>query len=169
MPHYIATELYADNAPMLAKVNPPLRSVSERIALEDEVFDWDDFMYATDHAPHTLEEKNSDNPPSGISSEDMYGELAMRLFSDHSRLARATSYNAAQWFGLSDRGRIAEGFLADLVIVLGSDGSLQNDRPPKRLYTKCGWTPYGDMHCNESIPYTIKRGKVIAKGGEVLV
>lgn len=155
------------------KVNPPLRPDCEQAALSRALSRAQAFMLASDHAPHTPEEKAGEKPASGIPSVDRYGNLVVRLmdllsFFTPVYAARATSYNAAQWFGLDDRGRIAPGFLADIAVI--RRGVTESDlQLPKRLYTKCGWDPYDGIVAENTVAYTIKRGKVIAEGGKVLV
>jgi len=164
-PHHILACAYEDT--VLFKVNPPLRPESERRSLRNSVADEkNDFMYATDHAPHTIAEKESPKPPSGISSIDRY-PIAFKIF-HHPGDSRVSSYNAAQWFGLGDRGRVAEGFLADLAVIKYDWLTPPDYGKSCSLYTKCGWTPYEKDLATTTVKCTIKRGKVIANGGRVI-
>ncbi|MBI5347569.1 MAG: dihydroorotase family protein [Candidatus Aenigmarchaeota archaeon] len=145
-----------------AKMNPPLRPESDRRAVWSGLKDKVD-MLATDHAPHTKEEKDSPNPPSGVPGADNYSNIASMLIEAFgpARTAQLTSYNAARRFGMHDRGRMQEGMLADIVVME------MKECWPNRLYTKCGWSPYEGMRFPGRATHTIYRGKIIMEDGEL--
>jgi dihydroorotase len=155
----------------LGKMNPPLRNRQDRDYVMESVIRGDVPFIVTDHAPHTLEEKRAGdfwNAPSGVPTVEHYGNFAALLLArgmGPKELARATSYNATQFFKLEGKGRIEEGCLADLVIL--------DTRRPVRVgppyQAKCGWSPLEGMEFPGGPSYTIRRGRVIVEGGRLLV
>ena len=139
-PHHIYFNRDTAAGPLF-KANPPLRSRSDSAALLESVRRGE-CMLATDHAPHTLEEKMSPNPPSGMPGLDTYGNFVLWLlrakYVSPGAAAKITSYNAARFFNIAG-GRIAEGFPAKFT-VLGTQGEtvIRN----ADMKTKCGWTPF---------------------------
>ncbi len=127
-----------------AKVNPPLRSAEERAAIfEAFMLGQIDFL-ASDHAPHSIEEKEREfaAAPCGapgvetavplMLSQVKKGALPLGTF------VRASSERSAEVFGLN-KGSIAEGKDADLMVV----DPLESVRiKADRLHSKCGWTLY---------------------------
>lgn len=150
-------------------VNPPLRGPKERAALWKAFASGEADTLASDHAPHTLEEKGRglDKAPSGLPGVETM--LPLMLAKVRSRalglgvLVRCASEGPAQAFGLP-KGRIAEGLDADLVIAdLARVQALQ----ATRLHSKCGWTPF-EGH-KAVFPHTlILRGEVVLDQGEAL-
>lgn len=140
-PHhlFLNTDAYAHYG-NLVKMNPPVREESDRAAVFAALADGTIDVVATDHAPHTLEEKSSANPPSGVPGiEDSFHLLFTAYHEGRislSRLLSAMSTLPARISGFSDRGEIAEGNLADLVIV---EPNIEWIRDEKAV-SKCGWT-----------------------------
>ncbi len=153
----------------LLKINCPLRDEKDRKELVDGIRKEKIDMLATDHAPHTLEEKNSSNPPSGMPGLDTYGNFALWLMVEHKvkpqTIARVTSLNAANYLGIKDKARIKEKCIADLV-VLDTKGKTKIEN--KSLYTKCGWSSFDGKTFPGRIVCTIKNGVIAAKDGVVL-
>jgi len=99
-------------------MNPPLRSTADVHAL------WDNLQFvdaiATDHAPHTLEEKVGGAPPLGVPGLETMLPLLLTAVQQSSSLGRigaARLRGPAQLFSLEGKGRIASGYDADLVLV----------------------------------------------------
>jgi len=127
------------------RMNPPLRSESRREELYERVVDGTVDMVATDHAPHTAAEKETDlwSAPSGVPGvESMLPLLLQEVRSGGLTLERVrdlVAANPADRFGLDDKGRVEEGYDADLALVD------LDDADPIRgeaLHTKCDWTPF---------------------------
>ncbi|MBI2971044.1 MAG: dihydroorotase family protein [Candidatus Aenigmarchaeota archaeon] len=152
----------------LLKVNPPLRSDAERRALLRALKKGRISTLATDHAPHTLQEKLSTGP-SGMPGLDTYGNCVLWLMQEHNvqpeLLARMTSHNAARYLNLKDRGRIKESFRADFAILDTQGTTVVRN---KELYTKCGWSAFGGVEFPGRVINTIKNGVVLMKDGKVL-
>lgn len=151
----------------LLKMNPPLRSEAERRALLRAVKKGRISMLATDHAPHTLQEKLV-QVPSGVPGLDTYGNFVLWLMREHSvkpeLLAVMTSHHAARFLGLADRGVIKKGCKADLAIL---DRKGRTTIENKKLYTKCGWSPFNGMAFPGRILYTIRDGRAVTEKGKV--
>ncbi len=152
------------------KMLPPLQTEEDRLYLIDGMRNGDVDFYATDHAPHTKEEKQSDKPPSGVPGDDTYGNTVALLIKEYGLSAQCmmklTSYNAARFFGLTDRGMIQEGKRADITIL---DLNHPAEVTSERLYTKCKWSPFEGMIFPGQVMHTIKNGKIVSNYDEVLV
>ncbi|MFC7132908.1 MULTISPECIES: dihydroorotase [Salinibaculum] len=127
------------------RMNPPLRREKRRQRVYDRVADGTVDMIATDHAPHTSEEKDASiwDAPSGVPgvetalplllAEARNGDLS------YERVRDLTAANPADVFDLPDKGRIAEGNDADLVLV---DTATTEPIRAAQLHTNCDWTPF---------------------------
>lgn len=160
------------------KMNPPLRLEADKRALFDGLVNGLIHMLATDHAPHTMEEKLSDEAPSGVPNLDDYGRIVSGLIEDGikpQRIAEVTSFNPAAYLGLPERGRIQEGYVADLAIIekrsiFADLAKVELDTNNEdKLYTKCGWSPYERERFPCHVAYTIHRGQIVKEKGQVLV
>lgn len=81
-PHHLLLSQESCRDPGLCRVNPPLRSEEQRRRLLSLFLSGAVDMYATDHAPHALQEKKSPSPPPGICSLDVASSLLLRLWRD---------------------------------------------------------------------------------------
>lgn len=154
----------------LAQMNPPLRSPHDNQvlwqALRDGVIDF----IATDHAPHTLEEKALEYPnsPSGMpgveTSLPLMLTAAMQGQCSVAQVVNWMSTAVASSYGIPNKGAIAPGFDADLVLV-----DLQTYHPVKReeLLTKCGWSPFEGWNLTGWAHTTIVGGEVVYHKGKL--
>jgi dihydroorotase len=154
----------------LAQMNPPLRSHHDNEvlwqALRDGVIDF----IATDHAPHTLEEKAQTYPnsPSGMPGV----ETSLALMLTAAMAGKCTVPQVVNWmstavaraYGIQNKGAIASGYDADLVLV-----DLQNYRPvlQEELLTKCGWSPFTGWNLTGWAKTTIVGGQIVYDQGKV--
>ncbi len=154
----------------LAQMNPPLRSPHDNEvlwqALRDGVIDF----IATDHAPHTLEEKALEYPnsPSGMPGV----ETSLPLMLTAAMQGRCTLAQVVNWmstavakaYGIPNKGAIAPGYDADLVLV-----DLNTYRPVRReeLLTKCGWSPFEGWNLTGWSVTTIVGGEIVYDKGEL--
>jgi dihydroorotase len=161
------TEAYGEIG-TLAQMNPPLRSPHDNEVLwqglKDGVLDF----IATDHAPHTLEEKAQPYPnsPSGMPGV----ETSLPLMLTQAVAGRCTVAQVANWmstavakaYGIPNKGVIAPGYDADLVLV-----DLNTCRPVLRqdLVTKCGWSPFEGWNLTGWPVVTIVGGQVVYERG----
>jgi dihydroorotase len=129
-----------------------------------------DFL-ATDHAPHTKEEKARDifDAPAGVPNLDTYGNfvswLIVRCDVHPTLISRVCAYNPALFLGLNDRGRIEVGKKANLTIL---DLQKRVKISSEHLYTKCGWSPFEGYEFPGSVRHTILNGTVVTEYDEVL-
>lgn len=151
----------------LAQVNPPLRSQEDVDALwaQSDIID----MIATDHAPHTRDEKAGTSPPSGVPGlETMLPLLLTAAHAGRLRLpdiARWTSTRPAEVFGLVNKGHIATGYHADLTVVdLEQTWAIQNDC----LFTRCGWSPFAGRTVRGRVKQVYLRGQQVFAEGRIL-
>jgi dihydroorotase len=144
-------------------MNPPLRSESRRAAVFERVADGTVDMVATDHAPHTVEEKEQGlwDAPSGVPGVETMLPLLLELARggdlSYERVRDLTSTTPADVFDLPDKGRIEPGADADLVLV---DPDSPRDIRGDDLHSKCGWTPF-EGFSGVFPDLTLVRGRVV--------
>ena len=164
-PHHIALN---DSAVLkygsLAKMNPPLRSEEDRLRIIKGIKEGTIEIIATDHAPHTKEEKEKEitKAPSGIigletSFSVCYENLVLTGEISLMKLIELMSYNPARIYGL-DGGKIEEGEVADLAII-DLDGIYKIDK----FKSKSSNTPFKDKNLKGEVIYTISDGKIVYK------
>ena len=164
-PHHLLLNL--DNCHSLdCKVDPPLRTKKDNSGLYDAFRTGKIPILSSDHAPHTIDEKRSANPPSGLPGVETMVPLMLNEVSEGrlelSRLVNAMSEAPAERLGL-DRGRISEGMPADLIMV-----DMNNSKPIDldKLHSKSNWTPFEDWPA--IFPsHVYRRGELIAESGEI--
>jgi len=151
----------------IAKTNPPLRS--EKEAISPEYLEMIDII-ATDHAPHTLQEKRENiwDAPPGIPNLEVTLKLLLTLNAKKllrlSKIKEMLSEKPARIFGLKNKGRIKVGMDADLVIIdPKKTGKIKSDE----FYSKAHYTPFEGMEYTGEPVMTILRGKLIMKDGEI--
>lgn len=154
----------------LAQMNPPLRSPQDNQILWQALLDGVIDFIATDHAPHTLEEKAKGYPntPSGMPGV----ETSLPLMLTQAREGKCTVAQVANWmsaavakaYKIPNKGAIAAGYDADLVLV-----DLENYRPVLReeLLTKCGWSPFEGWNLTGWPSVTIVGGQVVYEQGKL--
>jgi dihydroorotase len=154
----------------LIKCNPAIKTRADRDALRDAVQRDVIDVLATDHAPHTLEEKHRDyfNAPSGLPLVQhflpMMLELAHRGVLSLAQVVEKAAHNPARLFHVVDRGFIREGYYADLAVVdLGSEQLVRDEGV---LY-KCGWTPLAGETLHSKVVMTILGGEIVFRDGVV--
>jgi dihydroorotase len=163
------TDAYA-NIGTLAQMNPPLRSHHDNEVLWAALLDGTIDFIATDHAPHTLEEKAKGYPntPSGMPgvetalpvmlTQAVAGKCTIEQVSNWMSTAVATAYQ------IPNKGSIEVGYDADLVLV-----DVTNYHPVERqdLETKCGWSPFEGWNLTGYPVYTIVNGNVVFEKGTI--
>ncbi len=153
-----------------AKMNPALRSKEDVNALWKAINDGTVDCIATDHAPHTKEEKEADywEAPSGVPGLETMLPLLLDAVNKGrmtlQQLARLTSENPARLFGIKNKGRIAIGADADLVIVdMNKEEKVKNEE----LFTKCKWSPFNGWKLKGRPVTTIVKGNIVYDDGEI--
>ena len=152
------------------QMNPPVREARHREALWAGVNSGLIDVLGSDHAPHTLEEKAKPYPtsPSGMTGVQTLvpimlnhvntGKLSLQRFVD------LTSHGPARIFGISRKGRIAEGYDADFTIVdMARTETIEN----RWIESRCGWTPYDGVKVQGWPVGTIIRGRTVMWAGHL--
>lgn len=165
-----APEVY-ERLGALAQMNPPIRGARHREALWKAVDDGLVDCLGSDHAPHTLEEKQKPYPdtPSGMPGVQTLvpvmldhvnaGRLSLERFVD------LTATGPARLFGIAGKGRIAPGYDADFTIVdLKAERTITN----QWIVSRCGWTPFDGMKVTGWPIATLLRGEIIARDGHLV-
>ena len=134
-----------DRLGSLVKMNPSIKNREDNLALWDGLLNGALEVIATDHAPHTTEEKQQPFPkcPSGLPAVE--NSLALMLNEVNS--GRCTIEQVVQWmcvnpakvWNIENKGKIARGMDADLVLV---DLNLEQEVRNENQLTKCGWSPW---------------------------
>ena len=160
---------YAARGPLI-KCNPAIKTPADRQALMAGLVDGRLAVVATDHAPHTLEEKGQKyfKCPSGLPLV----QHALLLMLEHVHdgtlplelVVEKTSHSVADLFGIRDRGYIREGYFADLVLV---DHKTPTTVRREDVLSKCGWSPFEGDTFRSSIVTTIVNGTVAYENGRV--
>lgn len=157
-----------DELGTFGRMNPPLRSEARREALFERVADGTVDVVATDHAPHTREEKDAGiwDAPSGVPGVEtmlpLLLEEARKETLSYERVRDLVAANPADAFGLTRKGRVEEGLMADLVLV---DPDASREIRGEDLHSKCGWTPFEGM-TGVFPELTMVRGNVVWEDGE---
>jgi dihydroorotase len=157
------------------KVNPPLRTLEDNVALLAALATGDIDIVATDHAPHLLEEKNQlyVKAPSGVPGLEICLALLLNAVNlgqlSLQDVVRATSTRPAHLFKLEDRGSLDIGQKADLVMVdMNLEKTVENGGPGAR-YTKPQWSPFAGRSFKGWPVMTVVDGEIRMKNGQILV
>lgn len=154
-----------------AQMNPPLRSPENNEVLWRALLDGVIDFIATDHAPHTLEEKAKPYPnsPSGMPGVEtsLPVMLTQAIAVGRCSVAQVSNWMStavAKGYNIPNKGAIAPGYDADLVLV-----DLNNYRPvlASELQTKCGWSPFEGWQLTGWPVVTIVGGQVVYDHGKL--
>jgi len=152
------------------KWNPAIKSKDDRDALWEALKDNKIDIIASDHAPHTIEEKNNKylNCPSGgpmvqhtilslLQNCEKYGVSIEKI-------VEKIAHNPAIIFKVNKRGFLREGYYADIVLIDTNTPTLVTQ---ESLLYKCGWSPFEGQKFDNSINRTILNGNVVYEDGRV--
>jgi dihydroorotase len=152
----------------LIKWNPAIKTEQDRTAVFNAVLDNHIDIIATDHAPHTLEEKQQDylNAPSGgplvqhalPAMLDFYHQGKISL----EKIAEKMCHAPAECFKIKNRGFIREGFAADLVLV---DLNRPSTVTKNNIYYKCRWSPFEGHQFQSQVVRTLVNGNCVYTEG----
>ena len=164
-PHYLfMTQDDLRDKGTLAKINPPPRTKKDQKALWKGISDKTIDIIASDHAPHTMEEKLQDMwlAPPGVPGVETTLQLMLNAVNKRiirlERLVKLMHVNPAKRFGLTNYG-IEIGNNANLTIIdLKKKWKISNDD----LLTKCGWSPYEGWEGKGMPIGTIVNGKMVS-------
>ena len=152
----------------LIKWNPAIKKESDRKALFKALLNDKLDVIATDHAPHTLKEKNNSyfKAPSG-GPLVQHALPVMLEFSKKGKIGiekvvEKMCHNPAICFKIEKRGFIREGYFADLVLVnLNSPWEVKKEN----ILYKCGWSPFEGEKFNTKVTHTIVNGHIAFNNG----
>lgn len=171
-PHHLTLEDSAyETLGTLVQMNPPVRDISHRNGIWAGVKNGVADILGSDHAPHTLEEKQQPYPksPSGMTGV----ETLVPIMLDHvnagrlslERFVDMTSHGPNRLFNIALKGRLATGYHADLTIIdLNKKQTIINEN----ISSKTGWTPYHEKQVIGWPVGTIIRGKQVMWQGELI-
>ncbi len=147
------------------KMNPPLRSRADVEALRQGLKDGIMDVISTDHAPHSAEEKNKSMTQAAFgivgletSAALTYTYLVKQGVISVMGMAEKMSYNPSKILGLSDKGSVSEGKIAD-VVVFDPDKTYKIDK--ETFVSKGKNTPFDGMEVSGEVRYTLVGGEIV--------
>ena len=151
------------------KCNPAIKSKEDRDAIVQAVNEDRIDVIATDHAPHTLEEKRNNylRAPSGMplaqdSLVSLFDKVNSGIFAVE-KVVEKTSHAPAKLYEVSERGFLREGYYADLVLI-----SPSNKKSDREIFSKCGWSPFSGHHFANEVSATWVNGYLRYENGKIL-
>lgn len=168
--HLWFTEADYETKGNFIKWNPAVKTEADRAALWQALLDDRIDVIATDHAPHTLEEKKQSylQAPSGgplvqhavVAMFEAYhqGKISVE------KIVEKMAHNPARIFKIEKRGFIKEGFYADLVLI--NPAMPWNVKKENLLY-KCGWSPLEGVNFKSRITHTFVNGQLVYQNSKV--
>jgi dihydroorotase len=154
----------------LIKWNPAVKTKNDRKALWEALLDDRIDVIATDHAPHTLEEKNQSylKAPSGgplvqhavVAMFEAYHQGKISI----EKIVEKMAHNPAKIFKIEKRGFIKVGYYADLVII---NTSLPWNVKKENILYKCGWSPFEGYNFKSRISHTFVNGQLVYQNFKV--
>lgn len=160
--HLFLTEDDQKNLGPFGIMRPPLTTKTDQDALWKGIEDNTVDIIASDHAPHTREEKANTPPPNGVPGLETTLPLLLTALSEdrltEKKLIELTSENPRKIFNIPEQ--------FDTVVEVDPTKRYMLDA--RRLYTKCGWTPFEGKSVIGKVKRAILNGEVVFKDGEIL-
>jgi len=154
----------------LIKCNPAIKAPENRLALWDGLLDDRLDIIATDHAPHTWEEKQLpyEQAPSGVPLVQHSLLLMLQYVKEGKltieKLVEKMSHAPAKCFQIAERGYIREGYFADVVLIDMNDTTTVTK---ENILYKCSWSPFEGHTFPAQIKYTLVNGAVAYENGRI--
>ena len=158
-----------DEKGTLIKWNPAVKTAKDREGLWKALLDDRIDVIATDHAPHTIEEKNNvytKAPSGGPLVQHALNAILEKVKEGKISIEKAVEkmcHNPAKIFKIEKRGFIKEGFYADLVLV---NANLSNTVTKENVLYKCGWSPFEGTKFSSTITHTFVNGNLMFDNGK---
>jgi dihydroorotase, multifunctional complex type len=169
--HYlILDDTYYNRLGSKIKCNPAIKSKEDREAILKAVKEGVIKVVATDHAPHTLQEKENSylKSPSGLPLVQHSLQLMMEMRTAGvftiEEIVERMCHSPALNFGVKERGFLREGYFADITIV---DPAQKYNMLLNRPQYKCGWTPFEDMTFGSTVVHTIVNGTIVVSDSKL--
>lgn len=151
------------------KWNPAVKAEKDRLGLWKALLDDRIDVLATDHAPHTLEEKNNvycKAPSGGPLVQHAVMAILEKVKEGVISIEKAVekmSHNPAKLFQIEKRGFIKEGYFADIVLI---DPNKPQTVTKENVLYKCGWSPFEGTTFSHSITHTFVNGNLVYENGK---
>ena len=165
---WFSEEDYAEKGTHI-KWNPAVKKASDRKVLWEALLDDRIDVIATDHAPHTLEEKDNVYTKAPSGGPLVQHALVALLECHHrgqiglERIVRKACHNPAIMFEIADRGFVREGYKADLVLF---DLNPPWEVNKENILYKCGWSPFEGQTFQSKVTHTLINGQLAYENGD---
>ncbi len=152
------------------KWNPAVKSAADKNALWKALLDDRLDIIATDHAPHTIEEKENTyfKAPSGgplvQHSLPLMFDMVTEGKISYERVIEKMCHAPAECFNVKERGYLREGYFADVVLIKKSDWTVSKDN----ILYKCNWSPFEGRSFAHKVDKTFVNGTLVYSNGEIL-
>lgn len=153
------------------KCNPAIKEASDRAAILRAIAEDRIDVLATDHAPHTLAEKQQsyEKAPSGLPLVQDFLACALQKVRDGHfslpHLVQKICHAPARRFGIVERGFLREGYYADLVLVDPQGGT---EVTREKVLSRCGWSPFEGKRFDAKVTATYVNGELVWDGSELI-
>lgn len=167
---YFSADDYERNGNLI-KCNPAIKAASNREALWKALLDDRLDIIATDHAPHTWEEKqkNYSDAPAGVPLVQHSLLMLLEAYTNGrislENIVAKACHAPARCFQISERGYIREGYFADAVLV---DLTKSTEVTKQSILYRCGWSPFEGHHFPASIESTFVNGRLAYHQGNIV-
>lgn len=168
VPHLWFDDSYYSVCGNLIKCNPAIKSVNDKLALRAAVNSGKIDVIATDHAPHSFDEKNQKyfDAPSGAPYVQHSLQMMLELVScgvfTYGKVVEMMCHNPAELFHIEKRGYLRKGYKADIVLV---DPNSPSTVSPQNTFYKCGWSPLNGTIFKHSIKKVFVNGNLVFDNG----
>lgn len=170
LPHLFFSDCDYQRLGAFLKCNPAVKTERDREAIVQALEDGVLTTVGTDHAPHEIEKKQGNymQCASGCTGVQYLlpalMELVKRGEMSLETMVKVTSANTADRFRIRERGRIVEGYYADLAII---NPILSHTVTKDDIASSCKWSPFKDFTFRSSVVHTIVSGKLCVKNGKL--
>jgi dihydroorotase len=160
-------QAYSDKGTLI-KWNPSIKSSEDREALVQAVIDDKIDIIATDHAPHTMQEKDRPYTQAPSGAPMVQHSLPVMMEFHHQgrlsmeKIVEKMCHTPADLFRIRDRGYIREGYHADLVLIDPDEPWTINSH---NIYYKCGWSPLEGTSLKSRVTHTFVNGNLVYDNG----